>query len=136
MEEEKKQQAQQKYFELQLMNQQMNQLREQAAQLEKQMAENRKIQESLTEFSELKEGKEILAPLASGIFIKAQIQESANVLVNVGGNTVVPKDVGSAKELMKSQLEELNKVRDEILGHLETMQKEASKTEQELMKLV
>ncbi len=92
------------------------------------------IKNSLDELSEIKEGKEILCPLSSGIFVKAKVQKTDEFLVNVGSNVVVKKDLEETKKLMDSQEKELEESREsltqkyyEIYTGLQELQQELSK---------
>jgi len=134
--DEKKEKAQQKYAELQMIAAQMKQLQEQLEVLDNQSKDNLKIQANLEELQQVKEDTEIKAPIAPGIFIKAQIKEPGKVLVNVGGNTLVPKTTEDAKKLLETQLTDIRKVHKEITSHLGKLTQEAQAREGELLILM
>jgi len=53
-----------------------------------------------------------LAPIINGIFVKAELKDNQNLLINVGADTVVEKTVSQAVELLKErQKETLEKVK-------------------------
>ena len=126
---------QEKYFILQLLSQQRMQIQQQIQVFEKQMSELEYVRQSLDDISAVEEGTDILGPLSSEIFIRASLKDSENLLVNVGGGVTLKKDVAGVKDLIDSQAKEVVEMKDELQGHIETIQKEASKTEAEIQKL-
>ena len=75
----------------------------------------------LQELRNEKKGTKLLAPIAAGIFVKANLEESANVIVNVGANTAVEKTIEDAKTLISAQLNEISKVRESFENQINTM---------------
>ncbi len=71
------------------------------------LAEIEDIKEALNNLEEM--DGEVLVPLANGIFVKAQVQNKKEVLINVGYNTVVKKTLEDALKLVQKQEEEIIK---------------------------
>lgn len=131
MEEELKK----KYMEFQMVEQQIKQLSEQVQELNNKVLELDYLKGALDEFKSVKEGEEILAPIGSGIFVKAKLS-SHDLLVNVGTGAVINKDVEGTKGLLDGQANEIDLMRSEILEQLEKLSSHAMGIEQELKKMV
>ena len=63
------------------------------------------------------EGKEILAPIGRGIFLKTKLI-SEDLLVDVGEKNFVTKDIGSTKKIIGEQIEKLEQAREELENSL------------------
>ena len=89
----------------------------------------------LEEFKKINDDNEIFVPLSSGIFAKASVKDKSKLLVNVGANVAVQKDVPSTKKLIHTQIEELTKIQKRITNDLEKMAQQAAQIEMELQSL-
>ncbi len=134
--EQRQQAAQQKYMELQMINNQAKELQKQIQALENQVGEVDNILNNIDELKEIKLGTEILVPVANGIFLKAELKDSNNLKVNVGGNTVVVKTVDETKKLLGDQSLEIREVHDQLIAQLKKIIEHAEKTEEELKGMV
>ncbi|HLG24793.1 MAG TPA: prefoldin subunit alpha [Candidatus Nanoarchaeia archaeon] len=128
--------AQQLYSEFQMIDANVKQLQRQLELATQQIMEISSTSQSLDEFEKIQSGKEILVPLSSGIFAKASIKDNSELLVNVGSNVVVSKDVASTKALLQKQLEEVRSVHSQMNNELEKMIHRATKIQVELSGLV
>lgn len=132
---ENKDKLQEKYIEFQMLDQQIKQASGQVQELNTKLMELEYIKMSLDEIKDIKKGSEILAPLSSGIFIRAEFKGSRELLVNVGGNTVVAKNISETKQLIDSQLEEVGAMREKLLLQVQELTIKARTIEQALSKL-
>jgi prefoldin alpha subunit len=112
---------QEKYMELQILEQQMKQLQQNLQTIEQQVTEIALIKKSLDDFSELNEKTEALVPLANGIFAKAEIKNNKELLVNVGSDVVVSKTIPETKELLENQGNEIEKIRNQLMEDFENV---------------
>lgn len=64
-------------------------------------------QNALKQLGEAKVGTEVLASIADGIFIRADLKDNQKVIVNVGSNTTVERSIPEAIDLLKQQHESL-----------------------------
>jgi|GEM_PF-670327 len=133
---EKQANAQRKYLELQVLNQKMQQVQEQISQLEQQSAEVDRITQSLDEFAQVKEGTDALVPVANGLFARAKLLDTQNLVVNVGMNVSVQKTIPEVKQLISSQLGEMRTLQEDLAKQLLQLTEHAQKAESELRKLV
>jgi prefoldin alpha subunit len=129
--ENKKENEQNKYIQLQMVDQQARQLQQYLQTFDQQLLEIRSVIASLNEFSKLKKGDSILAPIANGIFVKAKLEESKEVRVNVGNNTVVTKTIESAIKMLEGQEAEINQYRSDVLAKFDELLKQAEALQKE-----
>jgi prefoldin alpha subunit len=122
-------------MDFQINEQQLRQISEQFGELNNKIMELEYISQSLDEIGKLEKGTEILAPISSGIFIKADIKDSAKLLINIGSGAVVPKTIKETKELLKKQLDEIEGLRGSLMMQLNEYSLKSQKLEQELKEL-
>ena len=101
----KQEQLKEKFMQFQTLQQYIEQVEEHLALLNKQYADLENSKEALQEFSKTEKGL-ILAPIINGIFVKAELKDNQNLLINVGADTVVEKTVSQAVELLKERQKE------------------------------
>lgn len=126
---------QNKYSEYQVISQQLKQMQQQMQTIDAQVNEVNFIIDSLGEFENTKVGDEILVPLSNGIFAKAELKDNKKLLMNVGNSTIVEKTVPEASELLKSQLAEIQKYRDQVEAALGQLTEQAMFIEKDLKNL-
>lgn len=73
-------------------------------------------------------GKEVLAQLGRGIFVKTKLV-SNDIVVDVGGKTFVKKSIPETKKIIEEQIEKLNQIQKEL-------ENEAQKIDVEMSELV
>jgi prefoldin alpha subunit len=122
---------QEKYFELQMLDQQMKQLQQHAQQVDEKIQELQQLIEHLHSLEHVKDDTEILAPISAGIFAKANIQNTKKLLVNVGTGINVEKDIPSIIEIIKDQIKQMENVKVQVTiqqqtftDHMTTLQQE------------
>jgi len=136
MKEQDKRQLQEKYMQMQLIEQQMQQVQKQLRIIDQQMQELNMTEQALDELKNTKAGTEILVPMASGIFVKAELKDNKDLAVNVGADTVVKKNVDEAKKLITVQIEEVTQMQQDLNVNLEKLASSAQVLEKELQKLI
>ena len=134
--EKNEQKAQEMYMEYQMLDQHIKKMQSQIETLTNQLMEATATKNSLDELDKIKSGKEIFVPISSGIFVKAAIRETSDLLVNVGAGAVVQKDLPSAKKLVQKQLEEMKQVHERMINEVERMAARAGEIEVEIQKLM
>lgn len=134
--EETQKKAQQKYMELQMIDAQLKQIQKQVQSLENQAAEMEIISYGLEEIKDIEKGNEILVPLANGIFAKAKIEDTNNLVVNVGSNTAVIKNIHDTKEMLASQTIEIRSAQEQLSSQFNQILQKAKEAEAELQKLI
>ena len=134
MENEKK--AQELYMQLQMIQENAKQIYKQLQVAESQLMELVMTSQSLDEFRQIKENTEIFVPLNSGIFAKAELKKADELIVNVGANVAVKKDISSTKKLVERQVEQLRDIRERMASDLKKLTMQGGMIEEELQKLV
>lgn len=99
-----------KYFELQILEQQLKQVNQQLLSMDNQILELQRIKDNLDDITKTKANTEILVALGGGVFSKAELKDNNMVLMNVGANIIVEKDVASSKEVINSQIGQVTDV--------------------------
>lgn len=129
---EEQEKVQQLYFEMQLIDQQMNQLQKQVALLDEKLREISIAIEGINEIKNAELGKELLVPITAGIFAKTSLKENKEFIVNVGAGVAVTKSADGAKKLLESQMLELVNYREQILNNTQILEKRAKEIEKEV----
>lgn len=124
------------YLELQLLDEQIKQVQKHLITLGEQLIELNNTLQALDDFNKTAVGTNILVSLSPGIFASAELNDNKELLVNVGGNVVVKKDVAKTKELLKKRLDSIHKYRDLTLAEMQKMSLQASNLEQEINKII
>ncbi len=104
-------------FRLQLMEQQMQQLQQQMEAVVRGIGELESLDLGLDEIPK-STGKEILAQVGKGIYVKAKVI-SEELTVNVGENNFVNRSVPEAKKMIQDQILKLKDVERELKENLE-----------------
>lgn len=134
--EEKENKAQEVYMEFQVLEQRIKQLQQQLEAVTNHLMELNATGNSLEEFRKIKNEKEVFVPLSSGIFAKASVKDTSELLVNIGANVVVKKDIDSTKAIISNQIEEIKKIQKQMLNELEKMTNHAAQLEMQLQSLI
>ena len=128
-------QLQEKYIEMKMIEQQMQEMQKQAQIVEQQLMEMMSTVQSLEEFKKTDKGDKVLVPISSGVFVKAELKDNTEFLVNVGADTVVSKDIDSTKKLIEKQVEELQGLQEKIMMNMQKIGMRAGSVEEELKEL-
>tara|TARA_Y100000310_G_C20242843_1_gene605434 strand:+ start:145 stop:564 length:420 start_codon:yes stop_codon:yes gene_type:complete len=130
------QQAQEMYAQIQAIEQQIKSYQQQSQAIDEQFVELKMTERSIEEFKTLKEGDEMFIPLNNGIFAKATLKNNKDLLLNVGSKIAVNKKPDEAKELIRSQLVEMEKVKVKIQEELEKLMHQGTLLQKELQTIV
>ncbi len=134
--EENQKELQKMYLELQLLDEQMKQIQKQITMLDEQLVELNNIILALDDFNKTAIGSNILVPLSPGVFANAELKDNKKLLVNVGSNIVVKKNVNETKDLLKKRLDAIKKYRDLSLAEMQKMNLQAVNLDQEINKKI
>jgi len=125
-----------KYMEIKLLEQQFGQIKQQITNLELQLIELKRLNESLEDLSKVKKNSEILVPLGGGIFSKAELKDDKDFFMNVGANIVVKKSREEAKKILDKQIKELESIFVQTEEQLNGIALQLHVGQQELQSLV
>ena len=115
-----------------MIDQQIKQFQEQLQSIDIKLLELDTLKQALREMPSVKEKSEILAPLSSGIFVKAKVQKTDKLLINIGNNIVVEKSLKESQNLLDEKFSEIESLRNEILYGMENIIRRAQKIEKSL----
>lgn len=100
---------QQKYVELQMIENQIKQLQQQLVGIDQQVSALKRIDEDLTEFEKIKQDSKMFFSIGPGIFAEGSITNK-DLLLNVGSNISVRKSIPETKVLISTQVKELEEL--------------------------
>lgn len=127
---------QQKYIELQFLNQQIKQTQNQIETLQQQLVELTAVNQNLDDFKNIKIGTETFIQINNGIFAKGTIKDNKGLIVNVGANIAVKKDIPSTKKLIGDQIEQIKMIQQQKLEELQGIVVRANLLEKEISRLI
>lgn len=105
--------------EYQALVSEINYYQELLEQVEASIANVFKVKSDLGEFFN-EEGDDVLAPIASGVFVEAKLK-NRDLFVNVGSDVVVKKSVEETLLILDDQLGDLYKDREVLSRKLESL---------------
>ena len=113
-------------YKLSVYEQQIQQVQQQLEAVEQAIIEMNSLALGFDELIGSK-GKEILAPIGRGIFVKTKL-DSEELTVDVGGKNFVKKSIPETKKLIIDQVEKLEEVKTELNKNLEEINNELTTT--------
>ncbi|MFH0869344.1 MAG: prefoldin subunit alpha [archaeon] len=129
-------QAEQKYFMLQMIDAQIKEIEKEISALEQRSADIASLKSSLGAFLETKPHSKSLAGLGLGVYAESEIKNTRDVLVNVGAGVLVRKTVSEAADMMGRQLAQIDSVALQLTQNLTSLAKRAQEIEKEIQSLV
>ncbi|MDP1694722.1 MAG: prefoldin subunit alpha [Candidatus Woesearchaeota archaeon] len=126
---------QQKYLEIQTLNQQIQQLHQQSQVLEQQKNELLSLSQTLDELDTVKPQSKMYAPLGGGLYVESIITETKKVLTNVGADVVVLKTLEETKQIIEEQIDDLQNVVETVENRVQEMMKKGQQLHKEMMAL-
>ena len=117
---------------LSMFEEQARELGERIRIIDNQIGEMENLNLSLVRM-EKSRGKEMLAPLGRGIFLKTDVKDE-KVFVNVGSKILVRKSLSEAADIVKGQIRELETARIHFMASLEQVNDSLSRLIEEANK--
>lgn len=124
-----------KYLELQVLEQQLKQVNQQLLNLDNQVLELQRIEENLGDLTKTKKNTELLVALGGGVFSKAELKDNKTVLMNVGANVVIEKDIPSSKEIISKQIDQIKDVAKQMEQEFQVLAMKNQVLQQDLQQL-
>lgn len=109
-------------FTLNMFEQQITQLQQQIQVIDAGINELASLSLSLDDLKDAK-GKESFSSIGRGIYVKSKL-ESDDLIVDIGNQNFVKKSIPETKELIQSQIEKLEKIKNEVEHSLEDIDKQ------------
>ena len=132
----KKQDIQNKYLELQAIEQQIKQAQQQILMLNQQILELMKLAESIEDFKKIKENSKTFVPLGSGIYVEAEIKNTKRLLINVGTNVSIFRTPEESKDMINKQIEDIKEITKKTENDLYQIITYATKLQEEIRNLM
>ncbi len=126
---------QKKYLEYQFLQRVINQMHQKKAIIQNQINEFSGLMENLDNIKKSKKDSSMYAAIGSGVFVKAELKETNNVLVNIGSNVVIERSNEDSKKLVDNQLKELSNLSKKIDKEIESSIERSNVLEKELSEL-
>jgi prefoldin alpha subunit len=124
------------YMQFNMLNQQASEIQKQIQSLEESINETNESIKGLSEITNQGPNKEILVPVVSGVFAKAEIKDTSEFIVNIGANTAAAKTFDEVKKLLEKQLEEMQKAQNSFVDNMHQLTTAAKETRQQLKALI
>src|SRR3989344_5737436 len=125
---------QKKYIELQTKEHQLQKINEQLTNILHHIGELKVVEDTLNEIKKTKEGTEVLVPLGSGIFAKANLKDNKKLNISVGSKVNVVKSLDETKDLVNKQIKNMGDLALEVEHNMHEMSKDMQNIQQELLK--
>lgn len=92
----------------------MDSIRAQMQILDTTLEELRNSMSALAALEENKAGTEILVPIGSGSFIRAQLKDNEKVIVGIGSSLSMEKNVPDARKVFEDRIKEVSEAQDKM----------------------
>ena len=124
---------QKQFYELELYNQQIKKLQD---ELGKVTIMKMELIKSIESMEGLKESKELLIPLGGGAFVKVEVVNDGKVIVGIGSDVFLEKDIDEVIEDFKKSTDELTNAETMINEQIEKITKFMDKMQKDLEKKI
>jgi len=128
--------AQQKYMELQMIEQHLKELQEQLESLQQQEKSLAEVKHALSEYALVKENTPVFLSLAPGIYVKGKVEQTQEFIVNVGSDVMIKKDAAGIEELIGNQQRQMQEAKEKIHEMLEFLFMQATRYQSDLKELI
>lgn len=115
------QQAQRLTSQVKSTQNQMQQLQQRKQKVESTIEKLKEIREGLGELPEDK--KEAMSPIGAGVYAPSEVKNTGKVLVNVGSDVVVEKEVNEATNYLGDREDQLMQLKQRYQQQLQKLQK-------------
>jgi prefoldin alpha subunit len=110
-----------KALEMQLVGQNLNNLKNQIDSIAQQIVELEELKEGLLSLKDVKDRKSFI-PFGSGVFLESELKQPKEVLMNVGSGVLVKKDFGVATDIIGRQITELKRISFEMSSEMKKIE--------------
>ena len=125
-------QLKEKFAQYQQLNEQLEQFQNFYSELVSKEADIMQVMQALDEIKTNKPGKKMLVPVASGIFLEAELKNVKEAVVNVGKDVCVRKSLDNTKEMLQKRMVEVMKHQGEVQSVIDQLTEVQTQLESEL----
>lgn len=122
-----------KIVEMNILENQLSQMDQQFSLIEKHLVDLQNLNSSLTELSKTKKDQEFFSPIGNEIFVRSKIIEPGEVLINIGGKTVIKKKTTEAKKFIEEKITNANELKVQISNEMQLIINEMQSIQQEIL---
>jgi prefoldin alpha subunit len=120
------------YLELKELDVEIKKVNNHVENIDEQLSELQSNKQVLSKFIELKSGDDLRVPLVSGVYFKAELKDTKQVMVNVGANVTVEKSPLEVIEILEGQISELTEYRANLVGQMKQLIERIEKIQKEV----
>lgn len=131
--EQNNKELEKKIIEMNLLENQLSQLDQQFAFIEKHLNDLQTLNTSLEELSKTKKDQEFFSPLGNEIFVRSKILEPSEVLINVGGKVIIKKKTNDAKKFVEEKIIKASELKNQISNEMQLIINEMQAIQQEVI---
>lgn len=135
MPKQKNRDLEQKYLELQVIIQQINQVQQQLSNIQDHVLELNNLKDSVSSLNEIKNDNESFVPVGFNIFTKAKLQNVDELLVNVGSNVFVTKSIDETNSLVNSQISQIELIIRELGDKLRELEQTGELVQNQIIEM-
>lgn len=118
--------------EFNMLENQLRQIEQQIALIDQQITHQNEVSQNIGDLKKISKGTESFLPLAEDIFVKTKIVDNENLLINVGGKTILKKSNEEVKVIIQKQIGKLNSLRREFGLEIDQILQELLRIEKEI----
>ncbi len=118
-------------IELNILDQQLRQLEENARKIEQAIYEQQFMELSLDEIKG-KKNSDVMIPLGPGLFIQGKIESTDKVLVHIGGKIISKKSIEDAKKIIEKRKDGMMKEGDRLSIEMQKILEEMTRLESKI----
>ena len=123
-----------KILEFNILDSRIRELEQNLALLEKQISELQICQISLDEVKNSKKESEVLASLSPGIFVKTNLANNSEVIIDIGSKILCKKKIDEAKKIIENKLNKALEIHDRLISEITIIAQNLGNLEKEIRK--
>lgn len=127
-----KRELQAKYFQYQILKQQMAAYLEEKTIIDERINELNMTIDALHKMDDVKNNQEMWSSLGSGAFVRSDIKDVQKVMISLGAGIVSKETKERCIEILQSRLEEITKIEHDMMTDLTNISQAIQKLEPEL----
>jgi prefoldin alpha subunit len=133
--EEADKQLNEKSIEFEMLRQQLAGVDGELQQLHNRLGAFDRAKQTLEGLKTAKEGDDLLIPLGEGLFVKADLKNIKEVLVGVGSNVVLGKELSKGVEYVQARIDEADNLISRLNSNAQLIMDRMRVLEKDLMDL-
>ncbi|VVB75791.1 Prefoldin subunit alpha [Candidatus Tiddalikarchaeum anstoanum] len=125
-----------KGYEFETMRREVAALDEELGQVSERISSFENAKLSLTTFKNTKENDELIVPVGEGVFIKTKLMKNDEVMIGVGSNVVLTKDIDSAIAYIDARIDEADNIIQTLNNNLAYFNQRLMQLENEIQQIM